>query len=156
MKLYEIDDSIERVLNEHTDHETGEITEAGIQALDALELDRSRILLFLGRVILGERTEAAAVKLEVERLQTRQRIHAGRAERLLAYCQMHAQKDLPRDEIVTFGWGPPAADGTELPKEERFRRIKIEELPDKRAIREALAKGEEIPGWRLIRRLSVK
>lgn len=68
------------------DEETGEIltsSEDILQQLNALDMERSRILEYLAKVVLDTRAEAAALKAEEERLAKRRRVCEHREERLI-------------------------------------------------------------------------
>ena len=87
MKLYEINEAILRTLEEYTDSETGEVIGDPVEMqdqLDALEMERSRILEYLAKLTLNKRSEAAAVKDEEKRLADRRRRLEREENRLLA------------------------------------------------------------------------
>lgn len=87
MHLYEINTEIALLMQQlEVDEETGEIltsSEDILQQLNALDMERSRILEYLAKVVLDTRAEAAALKAEEERLAKRRRICEHREERLI-------------------------------------------------------------------------
>lgn len=87
MKLYEVNQAIEDALSRlDFDPETGEIgenTDEVIAELDALQMERTRILEYVAKVTLNTRAEAAMVKAEEERLKARRGALERKEERLL-------------------------------------------------------------------------
>ncbi len=73
MKLYKVNQAIQSALDRlDFDPETGEIsenTEEVLKELDALELERDRILEYVTKVVLNIRSDAASLKAEEERLK---------------------------------------------------------------------------------------
>lgn len=147
MKLYEINNQIERVLLDGTDHETGEITEAALDALAALELSRDEKALAVACYIKGEDAEAEAIESEAARLTARARAHRGRADRLLVYLEREIPSGTKlRDARATIGWRTVSSvevyDEAMLP--ESCVRIKRE--ANKLEVRDRLKAGEVVPG----------
>ena len=73
MKLYEVNAAIMRAID-ILDEEGGEINDTTIQVmeeLDALQMERDRILEYLAKAALNVRYEATAIKAEEERLTKR-------------------------------------------------------------------------------------
>ena len=87
MHLYEINTEIALLMQQlEVDEETGEIltsSEDILQQLNALDMERSRILEYLAKVVLDTRAETAALKAEEERLAKRRRTCEHREERLI-------------------------------------------------------------------------
>ena len=87
MHLYEINTEIALLMQQlEVDEDTGKIltsSDAILQQLNALDMERSRILEYLAKVVLDTRAEAAALKAEEERLAKRRRICEHREERLI-------------------------------------------------------------------------
>lgn len=86
MKLYEVNQAIEE-LAAKLDHdpETGEViaTEDILQELDSLQMERSRILEYLAKLVLNCRAEASSIKTEEKRLADRRRSLENRDARLM-------------------------------------------------------------------------
>jgi len=76
MKLYEVNTAIEDIVEQMVDTETGEIlplSDELMEQLHALEMERSRILEYLAKLVLNTRAEAAALKEEEQRLAKRRK-----------------------------------------------------------------------------------
>ena len=73
MKLYEVNQMIEGIFEQLVDPETGEIVEneALLAQLDSLQMERSRILEYLAKLVLNTRSQMAALKEEEKRLKER-------------------------------------------------------------------------------------
>ena len=86
MKLYEVNQGIEDLIAMlEPDPETGEVTAADevMEQLHALEMERSRILEYLAKLVLNCRAEAASIRAEEKRLAERRRSLESRDERLM-------------------------------------------------------------------------
>lgn len=87
MKLYEVNEALENLfLSLEPDPETGEITgdiDSVMAEIDALQMERSRILEYLAKLVLNCRSEAAAVKAEEERLKEKRQKAERKAERIM-------------------------------------------------------------------------
>lgn len=73
MKLYEVNQMIEGIFEQLVDPETGEIVEneALLAQLDSLQMERSRILEYLAKLVLNTRSQMTALKEEEKRLKER-------------------------------------------------------------------------------------
>lgn len=73
MKLYEVNQLIEGIFEQLVDPETGEVVEneALLAQLDSLQMERSRILEYLAKLVLNTRSQMAALKEEEKRLKER-------------------------------------------------------------------------------------
>lgn len=73
MKLYEVNQLIEGIFEQLVDPETGELVEneALLAQLDSLQMERSRILEFLAKLVLNTRSQVDALKDEEKRLRER-------------------------------------------------------------------------------------
>ena len=98
MRLFEIADTIERLLIEGTDPETGEISEDCLAELGELELDRETKICDLVLYALGEEAESKAVREQADRLTARARVHQRRADRLRKWL---AESILEKGEKVS-------------------------------------------------------
>lgn len=164
MKLYEIADEIEVILSREVDHETGEITDATLGKLEALEMARDDKALAVAAYLKGELAEAEAVMGEAEKLKQRAEGHRKRAERLKDYIAMNLPQDAEpiSDARSRIAWrkNPPSVriyDDAKVPSE--FQRIVPEHRePDKAAIRDTLKSGVTLP-WAALehsQRLEIK
>ena len=87
MKLYEINQEIERIMDGLIyDPETGEILQdAGddLAKLELLQMDRDRILEYLAKCVLNTRSDMTALKEEEARLRDRRKALEHKEERLM-------------------------------------------------------------------------
>ena len=86
MKLYEVNQAIEELAARlDPDPETGEITatEDILLELDSLQMERSRILEYLAKLVLNCRAEATSIKAEEKRLAERRHSLENRDARLM-------------------------------------------------------------------------
>ena len=154
MKLFEIDAQIEALLNASVDRETGEIDEAALAELEALEVARDEKALAVAAYAIGQQAESEAVRAQAKRLSERAAKHERHATRLVEYLQAHLPVGTKlRDERVEIGWRKSSAveidvDVAELPPEV----CRVTVAPDKRAITEMLKAGDEVKGCRLVTR----
>ena len=86
MKLYEVNQAIEGIFELLVDPETGELLpdENLLEQLDALQLERSRILEYLAKLVLNTRSQMTALKEEEKRLKERRASLERKDERLMA------------------------------------------------------------------------
>lgn len=87
MRLYELPDAIREALDRAVDPETGEITEALGAELDALEEEFERKAEYIALLSREAKAEAAAVKVEENRLAARRQAAENRERRLKDYLQ---------------------------------------------------------------------
>lgn len=161
MKLYEVNAAIMNAIEilDETDGEVNETTEKVMEELDALEMERDRILEYLAKVVLNIRSEAAAIKAEEERLKKRRQILENKEGRLISILDRECageKKDLGVatlsyrksesleviDPLVTIAW---------LKENDHADCIKV---PDPEVMKDAVKKlvksDTEIPGVRLV------
>ena len=88
MKLYEINEQIERLTDQITfDEETGEILcdiDAITAEMNALQMEKKSVLEYLAKLVLNLRAEAAAIKAEEIRLRERRTRLGKKEDRLMA------------------------------------------------------------------------
>ena len=158
MKLYEINEALEALLNE-VDPETGELV-CDMDALEALTLARDEKLEGLALYIKNEIAEAEAIESEAEKLKARAKAAKAKAERAKSFLvqQLGGEKfqtarvavSYRKSEQVEIGMGFFANEGNE-----RFFKFK-EPDADKAAIKAALKAGEIIPGAELVSKLNMQ
>jgi hypothetical protein len=151
VKLFEIADQIENILADETmvSRETGEISEAAIEALTKLEMARDEKALAIARYCIGEVAEGKAVKAQADRLAKRAQAHANRADRLKRYIEAFLPEGTKlRDDVVNLYWSrsssvfvPAAPELASWP--EQFVRVTRE--ADKSELAKALKAGELVP-----------
>jgi len=73
VKLYEVNQLIDSIFDQLVNPDTGEIIpdEALLAQLDSLQMERSRILEYLAKLVLNTKSEVAALKEEEQRLKDR-------------------------------------------------------------------------------------
>lgn len=86
MKLYEVNQAIEGIFELLVDPETGELLpdENLLMQLDALQMERSRILEYLAKLVLNTRAQMSALKEEEKRLKERRASLERKDDRLMA------------------------------------------------------------------------
>lgn len=166
MKLYEIADEIEVILAREVDHETGEISDETLAALEALEMDLENKALGVAAYKKGLLAEAEAVRVEAQKLAKRAVVLDRRAD----WFQRYLEAFVPKVEkgstysdsrtVLTWKKNPPKAvvdDEKLLPK--RFFEIVPRSLKlDKKSVLVALKAGASVRGARMVQesRLEVK
>lgn len=158
MRLYDISQQIEALLDASVDRDTGEINEAALAELESLEEQRATKALAVAAYLVGQRLEADAIKAQAKRLAERAAVHARHADRLERYLEANLSVgEKLSDARVAISWRKSRAveidcDPTELPED--YCRIRCE--PDKASIRAALEAGENIDGARLVERHAIQ
>ena len=108
MRLYEINAAILEVVSQIViDEETGEILcdyDSLTNQLHALQLERSAILTYLAKMVLNLRSDAAALKMEEDRLRKRREILAAREERLLSILDRECAGETTDLGVATFSY----------------------------------------------------
>ena len=163
MHLYEINTEIALLMQQlEVDEETGEIltsSEDILQQLNALDMERSRILEYLAKVVLDTRAEAAALKAEEERLAKHRRIYERREERLIEVLDRECNGQKTDLGIATLRYRATSRVEVSDPakaiswlRRHKYRdciRVKEPEV-DKTAVRRLLTGGNTIPGIALV------
>lgn len=106
MKLWEINDKIEAVLNS-TAQVGGELSEVQEKELDELLLSQRDKILACALYMQGEEAEAMAIEVMGKKLMARAKVHRNRAEWLMDYMERHAppEKEFEIDDPrVKIGW----------------------------------------------------
>jgi cell division septum initiation protein DivIVA len=156
MKLFEISQHIEALLNASVDPETGEIVEAALEELEALEEARGAKALAVAAYALGQEAEAEAIRATAKRLTARAAVHEKHAERLRQYIADHiVEGEKLSDDRVSISWRKSDAvvidDETALP--DPFWRYKRE--PAKDEIKRTIKSGIGVDGAHLETRMNV-
>lgn len=86
MKLYEVNQAIEGIFSLLVNPETGEVIpdEALLAQLESLQMERSRILEYLAKLVLNTRAQVAGLKEEEKRLKERRSLLERKDDRLMA------------------------------------------------------------------------
>ena len=111
--LYELADELKAALDEHVDPETGEVTDAGLEALAQVEMAFEAKALGVAAWIISLRAkadgylgEAKSVESHATALRRRSQACTNEASRMLDYLQMHLDDGQKlEDERVRIGWG---------------------------------------------------
>lgn len=150
LKLYEIPSEIRRIMETGSDPETGELTDAAIMELDAIQMNLETKADGVCAIVREELSLESAVTAEIDRLRKMQVAHASRAARLKEYLKLTleatGQKKLEMARFkVRIQANPPAAscviDPKDLPDE--FKWVRVE--PDNRAAIDAWKKTGQAP-----------
>jgi len=111
--LYELDEALKEAIENHVDKETGEISEDGLRALDAVEMALDEKALRVARYILGLGIEAEGLKAQAQAIEKhatgirrRMRAKTNEADRMKEYLSDHLEdgKTLS-DDFVRISWG---------------------------------------------------
>lgn len=150
MRLFEIHEAIEALLNASVDRETGEVCEEALAELEALEHARDAKALAVAAYLLGQEAEAEAIEATAKRLAQRAAVHRRHAERLRRYLADHLEPGQTlADDRVAISWRRSQAvvvdDADAVPDDY----CAIERRPRRSLIGAALKAGEDLPGAHL-------
>ena len=163
MHLYEVNAQIALLVQQlEVDEETGEIIATSddiIEQLNALDMERSRILEYVAKLTLEIRAEAAALKAEEIRLAERRRICERKEERLMQVLDRECGGQKTDLGIATLRYRTTSrvevSDATKAIN--WLRRHKCRDCirtrdpeVDKTAVRQLLNGGSKIPGIALV------
>ena len=149
--LYELHDELRAAIEEHVDPETGEIMDAGLEALAKVEMQFEKKALNVASYVLSLRMKADGYKGEAESvmshataLKRREQACKNEAQRLLDYLQMHLEDGQKmEDGRVRIGWGT-ATSVMVRSKPEHLPTWALKKRPpeaDKKALSDALKEG---------------
>ena len=159
MRLYEIDAALDALLSS-VDEETGELL-IDAEAIDALMLERETVLENMALEVKNLVAEGAAIRAEETALAERRKRLERKAEWLKGYLAESLNGEKMETPRVSVGFRRSKA--VELDESKfwfwcadhpEYARRKDPE-PDKKAITDALKRGEEIPGAQLVERVSM-
>lgn len=156
-RLYELRAEYESVIREAED-DGGELTAERAARLDAIHDAAPEKVEAIGSVVRDYRLRAEALRAEARRLSLAAQECERFADSLSRYTLEHLKAmGLDRVDGVKFRArvqeGPEAVEvGPEFWMEERGDYIRVQEEPDKEAIKVALKRGAAVPGCRLVRR----
>jgi hypothetical protein len=152
MRLFEIVDGVQHLLELGTDRETGEISNFTLKRLDELGLTLDEKLTNTALYLKGVEAERDAVAKAAKELADRAKIHTRQADRLRKYLADNMERaghEGLSDPRVKLGWRSSTAvvvdAGASLPVE----LLCVKTAPDKKAIGELLKSGTEVEGCRL-------
>lgn len=161
MKLYEVNQLIEGIFEQLVDPETGEVVEneALLAQLDSLQMERSRILEYLAKLVLNTRSQMAALKEEEKRLKERRASLERKDSRLMeildrecagektdcgvaTVCYRKTTKVEVGDDTVAVSWLMENGHS-------QCYRVPAPEI-SKTEVKKLLSAGTEIPGVALV------
>jgi len=155
VNLYEINQEIDRAIQNCIDPETGEILD-DTSELDALTLARDEKIENIACYIKNLKADAEAIRTEEKKLAERRKTCENRAEWLKKYLANNLQGEKFKSPRVAVSWRRSQAvvveDIWKLPKD--YLRYKDPE-PDKTAIKDAIKKGFDVEGAELVDNLSM-
>ena len=154
MRLFEIVDGVQNLLELSVSRETGEISEEGLAALSALEMDLSEKLINTALYLKGVEAERDAVAKAAKELADRAKIHTRQADRLRKYLSDNMERvghEGLSDPRVKLSWRTSTA--VVCDEDARFflpvELLAVKTSPDKKAIGDLLKAGTEVAGCRL-------
>lgn len=141
---------IQRGITDCVDEETGEVID--FEKLSALTMELSEKIENIALWIKNLEADAEAFKREEEAFEERKKAAANKAESLRRYLDtaLNGQKFATERVSVSFrnSKAVQIAENTELPAE--YIKTKVEKLPDKKKIGDALKNGIAVPGCALV------
>lgn len=141
---------IQRGITDCVDEETGEVID--FEKLSALTMELSEKIENIALWIKNLEADAEAFKREEEAFEERKKAAANKAESLRRYLDtaLNGQKFATERVSVSFRCSKAVqiADNTELPAE--YIKTKVEKMPDKKKIGDALKNGIAVPGCALV------
>lgn len=161
MKLYEVNQLIESIFEQLVDPETGEIVEneSLLAQLDSLQMERSRILEYLAKLVLNTRSQMAALKEEEKRLKERRASLERKDTRLMEILDRECAGEKTDCGVATICYrkttrvevGDDATAVSWLMKHGHSQCYKVP-APEisKSEVKKLLAAGTEIPGVALV------
>ena len=141
---------IQRGITDCVDEETGEVID--FEKLSALTMELGEKIENIALWIKNLEADAEAFKREEEAFEERKKAAANKAESLRRYLDtaLNGQKFATERVSVSFRSSKAVqiAENTELPAE--YIKTKVEKLPDKKKIGDALKNGISVPGCALV------
>lgn len=165
MKLYEVNQAIEGIFERLVDPETGELLpdENLLAQLDALQMERSRILEYLAKLVLNTRSQMNALKEEEKRLKERRAALERKDDRLMAILDRECGGEKTDCGVATVSYRKTSRVEVEdsnaavdwLIEHGHFRCYKFHEPEISKAeVKKLLTAGTEVPGLALVQDLS--
>jgi len=152
MRLFEIVDGVQNLLELSVDRDSGEISEEGLAALDELELTLDEKLTNTALYLKGVEAERDAVAKAAKELADRAKIHTRQADRLREYLRSNMERvghEGLSDPRVKLGWRSSTAVVVDADASLPVELLCVKTAPDKKAIGELLKSGTEVEGCRL-------
>lgn len=158
MNLYEINKNIEDLLDrmfEEVDEETGEVKRELVTELAELNQARDEKLDNIGCYLKNLQAEYLAIKAEITNLKDRLQSKENKIERLKAYVAQdliaHGESKKESARVVFSFRTSKSINVTDEDKLPVYLKTeKVEWVPNKKAIKEAIEGGEEVAGAEII------
>lgn len=159
--LYDIDQRLVTLLEEHFDIEDGvlcETEEELAKKIDEVSLDLDTKIENIGCYIKNLESDIEALKKEEDNLKARRKSAENKIEGLKRYLNGYLMACFPKDEdrakwkfkTAKVVLGYRKSNSVEVPDIEKldknFIKVKTEVVPDKTAIKDAIKNGEEVKG----------
>lgn len=161
MTLYDVDERLVTLINEHFDIEDGvlcETEEELAKKIDEVSLDLDTKIENIGCYIKNLESDVEALKKEEDNLKARRKSAENKIEGLKRYLNGYLMACFPKDEDrakwkfktpkVVLGYRK--SNSVEVPDIEKldknFIKVKTEVIPDKTAIKDAIKNGKEVIG----------
>lgn len=161
MTLYDVDERLVTLINEHFDIEDGvlcETEEELAKKIDEVSLDLDTKIENIGCYIKNLESDVEALKKEEDNLKARRKSAENKIEGLKRYLNGYLMACFPKDEDrakwkfktpkVVLGYRK--SNSVEVPDIEKldknFIKVKTEVIPDKTAIKDAIKSGKEVIG----------
>lgn len=165
MKLYEVNQAIEGIFEILVNPETGEILpdETLLAQLDALQMERSRILEYLAKLVLNTKSQISAIKEEEQRLRERRQGYDRKVDRLMAILDRECAGEKTDCGVATVCYrkttkvdvadSQAAVDWLSEHGHSNCYRIPAPEI-SKTEVKRLLTAGTEVPGVTLVQDIS--
>ena len=167
MKLYEVNEALENLLLLlEPDPETGEVSadfDSVLADINALQMEKSRILEYLAKLVLNCRSDAAAIKAEEDRLKERRQRAERKADRIMEILKRECNGETTDCGVATVRYrntekldvsdNMAAIDWLEKNGYDTFVRYKEPEV-SKTDVKKLIKSGAEIPGAVIVKEQS--
>lgn len=160
MRLYEIADQYQFLMDDLYDHDTGEISDKAIERLNELTDTLENKCINITRLFKSIDAEKEAIANERKKMAARESALKNQVERLKYYLLTNMERcQIKKIECPQFVIGLQKNtvsleifDADLIPND--YDKVTVEK--DNAKIKEALQKGIEIPGARLVQRSSIR
>lgn len=167
MKLYEVNEALENLLLLlEPDPETGEVSadfDSVLAEINALQMERSRILEYLAKLVLNCRSDVAAIKTEEDRLKERRQRVERKADRIMEILKRECGGENTDCGVATVRYrntekldvadGRSTIEWLEQHGYDTFIRYKEPEV-SKSDVKKLIKAGAEIPGAAIVKEQS--
>ena len=156
--LYEINKSIEEVLENLVNEETGEVNEEMYDKLNQLHIDRKEKIENCILMAKSIKADGEAIQAEAKKLLERANQKFNRSERILDYGEVTLNGAEFETNKCRVTYRPSQT--VEIVNEEaipdKYLKVKTTTAPDKMAIKKVLSSGGTVPGTVLVDHLRMQ